>query len=144
MTEQEFIDKLNERNVIFAPAATPGQINLVNLNLQKIRAAMIPTYMINLYQKYGGMRLGAGYIFGPNEVERATKYPTPNIFQINSELTSIAGLRGKTIFGRNDLFWFAFDSFGTFYMLDNLNLRVLRKYDDPYRAMLDCLLGGKI
>lgn len=144
MTEQEFINKLNDCNVIFAPAAIAGTISLINLNLQKIRAAMIPTYMTNLYQKYGGMRLGAGYIFGPNEVERAPKYPIPNIFQTNSELTNIPELRGKTVFGRNDLFWFAFDSFGTCYMLDNLNLRVLRKYDDPYRAMLDCLLGGKI
>ena len=59
-------------------------------------------------------------------------------------LSNIATIRGKTVFGRNDLFWFAFDAFGTCYMLDNLNLRVLKKYDDPYRAMLDCLIVGKI
>ena len=144
MNEQEFLTKLSERNVLFAPAATVGQINLTNLNLQQIRAAMLPNYMINLYQKYGGMKLGTGYIFGPNEFTRSSKYPTPSIFQINSELTNISHLRGKTIFGRNDLFWFAFDSFGTCVMLDNLRLGILRKYDDPYRAMLDCLMGGKI
>lgn len=144
MTEQEFISKIIDRDVILAPAATVGQINLTNINLQKIRAAVLPNYMISLYQKYGGMHLGAGYIYGPNEVNRAPKYPIPNIFQINSELTGIAHIRGKTIFGRNDLFWFAFDSFGTCFMLDNLSLGILRTYDDPYRAMLDCLFGGKI
>lgn len=144
MNEQEFLTKLSERNVIFAPAATGGQINLTNINLQQIRAAMLPNYMINLYQKYGGMKLGTGYIFGPNKFTRSSKYPTPSIFQINSELTNISHLRGKTIFGRNDLFWFAFDSFGTCVMLDNLRLGILRKYDDQYRAMLDCLMGGKI
>ena len=144
MTEQEFFIKARERNVIFAPAATVGQINLTNINLQKIRAAMLPAYMINIYQKCSGMRPGAGYIFGPNEFNRSPKYPTPNIFQINSDLTNIANIRGKTIFGRNDLFWFAFDSFGTCYLLDNLNLGTLRKYDDPYRAILDCLLGGRV
>ena len=144
MTEQELLTKLQERNVIFAPPATVGQINIVNLNLQTIKAAMLPNYMLNLYQKHGGMHLGNGYIFGPNEIERVPKYPIPNIFQINSDITNINSLRGKTIFGRNDLFWFAFDSFGVCFMLDNLSLGVLRKYDDPYRAIFDCLMGGKI
>ena len=66
-----------------------------------------------------------------------------DIVSINRELSGIKKLRGLTLFGRNDLFWFAFDSFGTCMMLDNLNLGVLRKYDNPYRAMSDCLLGGK-
>ncbi|MBO4480059.1 MAG: hypothetical protein J5742_00340 [Alphaproteobacteria bacterium] len=144
MTEQDFLTKIKERNVTCALAATPGQINLVNLNLQKIRAAMLPSYMISIYQKYGGMKLGSGYIFGPTEFASSSKYPTPNIFQINSDLTNIPSIRGKTIFGRNDLFWFAFDSFGTCFMLDNLGLSILRQYDDPYRAILDCLMGGKI
>lgn len=144
MTEQEFFTKLHDRNVIFAPPATIGQINLTNLNLQKIRAAMLPNYMVNIYQQSGSLRLGAGYIFGPNEFKRPPKYPTPNIFQINSELTNILHLRGKTIFGRNDLFWFAFDSFGTCFLLDNLNLGILRQYENPYRAIFDCLLGGRM
>jgi hypothetical protein len=53
-------------------------------------------------------------------------------------------LFGKTVFGRNDLFWFAFDAMGNCFMLDNLTLSQLRKYDNPYRAMLDCLIVGKI
>ena len=53
-------------------------------------------------------------------------------------------LFGKTIFGMNDLFWFAFDTNGQCMMLDNLTLSTLRKYDDPYQAMLDCLIVGKI
>ena len=83
-------------------------------------------------------------IFGPLECARGTRFPIPSIVEINLDMAGNDVLRGKTIFGRNDLFWFAFDAFGTFYMLDNLNLRILRKYDDPYRAMSDCLIAGKV
>ncbi len=144
MNEESFLQMLQERGATFAPPATQGQISLTNLNLQKIRAAMLPPFITQLYQKHGGIKLGTGYIFGPNEVIRPPKYPVPNIFQINSDLTNLSALRGKTVFGRNDLFWFAFDSFGTCMMLDNLNLNIMRKYEDPYRAMLDCLIGGKM
>jgi hypothetical protein len=48
------------------------------------------------------------------------------------------------VFGRNDLFWFAFDAFGTCFMLDNTALRPLRKYDDPWRALTDCMIVGKM
>ena len=66
------------------------------------------------------------------------------LLKINDDISVLGKTVGKTIFGRNDLFWFAFDAFGTFYMLDNLNLTPLRRYDDPYRAMTDCLISGKI
>ncbi|MBO7508965.1 MAG: hypothetical protein J6T57_01670 [Alphaproteobacteria bacterium] len=144
MTEQDLLNTLNERGAIFAPPSTAGQINLTNMNLQKIRAAIIPSFLSNLYQKCGGINLGSGYIFGPNEVNRGTKYPIPNILQINQDLTNIQTLRGKTVFGRNDLFWFTVNAFGKCTMVDNLNLGSLRQYDDPYRAIFECLVGGKI
>lgn len=144
MTEQELVKIMQERGATFAPPVVVGQINLININLQKIHAAMLPKYMSDLYQTCGGINLGSGYIFGPTDVKRGTKYPVPNILKINQELTNIGALRGKTVFGRNDLFWFAFDTFGKCTMLDNLNLEVLREYDDPYRAIYECLVGGKI
>ena len=144
MTENELLKILAERGAIFAPAVSIGQINLTNINLQKIRAAMLPKYMSDLYQNCGGISLGSGYIFGPLDVKRGNKYPVPNILQINQDLTNIDALRGKTIFGRNDLFWFAFDTVGNCMMLDNLNLSVLRQYEDPYRAIFECIIGGKI
>ena len=79
----------------------------------------------------------------PNEFENGPRTPVPSILEINRDISGVPGTVGKTIFGRNDLFWFAFDAFGTCYMLDNLSLRVLRKYDDSYRAMTDCLIAGK-
>lgn len=144
MTQHEFLKAMSERGAKFAPPAPPGQINIANLNLQKLRAAMLPTFMINLYQSCSGIKLNNGYIFGPLEVKYGNQYPVPNIIRINQEISNLPLMRGRTLFGRNDLFWFAFDSFGNCTMLDNLELKVLRKYDDPYRAMLDCLIGGKI
>jgi hypothetical protein len=144
MTQQEFLNSLKSRNAVFAPASQIGNINIINVNLQRIRAAVLPKFITDLYQVCSGIKLGNGYIFGPVSFGRSGKHPIPNIFQVNNELTNLTVLRGKTIFGRNDLCWFAFDSFGTCMMLDNLGLHVLRKYDDPYRAMLDCLIGGQI
>lgn len=143
-TQQEFLDSLKSRGAAFAPAPYVGSINIANINLQRIRAAVLPKFITDLYQVCGGIKLGNGYIFGPTSFGKSGKHPIPDIFHLNNELTNLPMLRGKTVFGRNDLFWFAFDSFGTCMMLDNVELRVLRKYDNPYRAMLDCLIGGKI
>ena len=143
MTEQDFLQDMQNRGATLAPAGPSGQISIANINLQKIRAAMLPSFMSELYKQCNGIKLGNGYIFGLAEFGIPGKYPVPSIIGINQELTNISTLRGKTIFGRNDLFWFAFDAFGVCFMLDNTNLKVLRKYDDPYRAMTDCLVGGK-
>jgi len=144
MTTDEILQTLSERGAFIAPPCDGGKINLINLNLQRLQVAVLPAFMIELYKKCGGLNLGSGYVFGPDEFQIGNKHPVPGIFEINQELTNIAALRGKTVFGRNDLFWFAFDSFGKCMMLDNIGLKVLRKYDDPYRAIFECLIGGKI
>lgn len=144
MTQEEFLSSIQSRGARLAPACDTPQITIANTALQNIRAAMMPMIMIELYKTCGAINLGTGYIFGPSEVGRGKDYPIPSIVQINNDISSNASMRGKTIFGRNDLFWFAFDSFGAFYMLDNVTLRPLRKYDDGLRAMYDCLMGGRI
>lgn len=121
-----------------------GDIILTNTALQQIRAAMLPQIVTDLYTVTGGIILDSGYIFGPHEFTHKSQFPIPSITKINDEVSGIATLRGHTIFGRNDLFLFTFDAFGTFYMHDNVTLRPLRKYADAYRAMLDCLIAGKI
>lgn len=88
--------------------------------------------------------MGSGYIFGPNAIARDGTYPVPALITVNDEMSNIAAARGKTIFGRNDLFFFAFDAFGVFYMLENLTLKVLKKYDDGWHAISDCLIGGRL
>lgn len=144
MNYTEFINLMQKHGVMFAPAATQQSIALANSALQQIHAAILPQSIIDFYVQCGGINLGSGYIFGPSEITRGTKYPIPSITMLNMELSGLPGIRGKTIFGRNDLFWFAFNAFGEFTMLDNLNLNVLRKYDNIFNAMSDCLIAGKI
>lgn len=143
MTMEEFLSSMKKNGANFAEPSTQKDINLANITLQKIQAAMLPTFIIKLYEQVGGINLGNGYIFGPTEFSVNNKFPVPDIVQVNKDLSDINRMRGKTVFGRNDLFWFAFDSFGTCMMLDNMTLNVLRQYDDPYKALTDCLIAGK-
>lgn len=143
MNTNDFLSLMKSRGATIFPASVTRDVTLANNTLQSRRCAMFPAIFVDLYKYASAINLGNGYIFGPTEVSRGSRFPIPSIVKINMEMTGNEVLRGKSIFGRNDLFWFAFDAFGTFYMLDNLNLRALRKYDDPYRAMSDCLIAGK-
>lgn len=140
-TPIELLQNLQSRGAHIASPALSQQTVLINATLREQRHAMLPKYMIDLYTLTGGINLGSGYIFGPTDIIHAKTFVTPGIIQINNEVSSYTN--GMTIFGRNDLFWFSFDAFGTFFMLDNLTLKPLRKYEDPTRAITDCLLGGK-
>ena len=144
MNKNEFISLIKSRGAtVFAPGQLTD-INIANTNLQNMRAAMLPNFMQDFYTTCFGITMGPACIFGPSEIERGTKYPLPSIAKVNQDMIGNKNLFGKTVFGRNDLFWFAFDTLGNCFMLDNLTLSVLRKYEDPYRAMFDCLIVGKI
>lgn len=142
MTCDEFLSAIKSRGATAAAPATNGQIDITNTLLQQRRIAMLPAYMSGLYTAAGALNLGSGYIFGPSGVQ-FPDIPAPDIITANDAVADNANICGKTIFGRNDLFWFAFDAFGKCYMLDNLTLATLRCYDDPYRALADCLVAGK-
>lgn len=144
MTTSEFISSMKSRGAKIIPAVSGNHTIIANTNLQKMRAAMLPAFLSDLYEHCGGITLGSAYIFGPTEIERGIKYPIPAIDKINQDVAGNKNLFGKTVFGRNDLFWFATDALGNCFMLDNLTLSVLRKYDNPYNAMTDCLIVGKI
>lgn len=144
MNKNEFISLIKSRGATLFTASQLTDINIANTNLQNMRAAMLPAFLQDFYTTCFGITLGSACIFGPSENERGTKYPLPSITKINQDMIGNKNLFGKTVFGRNDLFWFAFDALGNCFMLDNLTLSVLRKYDDPYRAMFDCLIVGKI
>ncbi|MCL2538615.1 MAG: hypothetical protein FWF34_01430 [Alphaproteobacteria bacterium] len=147
MTREEFISELKNRGAILMPTVSDRAIELVQNGLQTMRAAMMSLGLIDIYKTIGGgMILGDANIFGPEKIDRVSaNYELPDIVQINRDVANIGALRGKTIIGRNQMFWFAFDAFGNFYMLDILNFRILRKYEnDPYRAIIDCLAVGKI
>ena len=144
MTTNEFLSFIKTKNATIFYDVALTDIPVTNTNLQDIRAAILPNFLQDLYQHCSGITLGAACIFGPKENKRGIKYPLPSIIQINKDLSGNKRLFGKTIFGRNDLFLFAFDTGGNCFMLDNITLNTLRKYDDPYRAMIDCLIVGKI
>lgn len=144
MLTSEFISLIKSRGAIVFPGVSNNDITFANTNLQNMRAAMLPGFMFDLYDNCSGITLGSACIFGVNENKRGIKYPLPSITDINKDMAGTKNLFGKTVFGRNDLFWFAFDTMGNCFMLDNLTLSPLRQYDDPYRAMIDCLIVGKI
>ena len=144
MNKDEFLSLIKSRGAQCIAPTELTNINIANTNLQNMQTAMLPAFLQDFYTKCFGITLGSACIFGPTEIERGTKYPLPSIVEINKDMIGTKKLAGKTVFGRNDLFWFVFDAFGTCFMLDNLNLSILRKYDDPYRAMIDCLIVGKI
>ncbi|MBE6457375.1 MAG: hypothetical protein E7011_01000 [Alphaproteobacteria bacterium] len=144
MTCNEFLLAIKSRGAQLFSGASASAITLTNTSLQQRRRAMLPGFISELYLHSNGIVLGNGYIFAPNEIHRSDRYPVPSILQINDELVNLPQTMGLTIFGRNDLFWFAFDAFGQCYMLDNLTLKPIRRYDDPYRALSDCLIAGKI
>lgn len=144
MTITECLSLLKSRGASIFPPFREFNIKLVNTDLQDIQAAMLPEFLINLYKNCAGITLGSGCIFGPKEINRGIKYPLPSILEINKDFKGNHALFGKTVFGRNDLFWFVYDTTGTCFMLDNLTLSVLKKYDDPYKAIIDCLIVGKI
>ena len=139
----EFLSLMKSNGALFAGAAGDNDILLTSNGLQVMRAAMLPSFLIDFFKNTGGIVLGNACIFGPVENKITGKYPIPSITEINKDVSSLQQMHGKTIFGRNDLFWFAFDAFGTCFMLDNMTLAPLRKYDDPWRAMTDCLVIGK-
>ena len=144
MTTTECLSLLKSRGALIFPPLGNIDINAINANLQDAQAAILPAFLIDLYKNCSGITLGSGCIFGIKEIDRGIKYPLPSIVEINKDLKGTKALFGKTVFGRNDLFWFAFDTMGNCFMLDNLTLAVLRKYEDPHKAIIDCLIVGKI
>ena len=144
MTCDEFLSLIKSRGAITMAPVSVTQVQLTNATLQKRRFAMLPPFLMDLYSKTGCINLDTGYIFGPIEVPRPSRYPIPSIIQVNDDISSLRKTVGMTVFGRNDLFWFSFDAFGNCYMLDNLTLKPIRKYEDPYRALMDCLIAGKV
>ena len=121
MNTAEFLVLMKSRGAKITPAKNTDSITLLNTKLQQARISMLPKFLLDLYQEISCITMSSAYIFGPEEIERGTKYPVPSILDINKELVGNKNLFGKIVFGRNDLFWFATDALGTCYMLDNLN-----------------------
>ena len=144
MNLDEFLNAIKTKGAFIWGPSNIRAIEYANSLLQQKKCAILPNSLISLYTKTAGINLGSGYIFGPSELPNGKNFPIPSIIEINDEIRNIPALRDKTLFGRNDLFWFAFDAFGKYYMINNTNGTILRQYDDTYRALYDCLVGGKL
>lgn len=89
MTKQEFLSFMKSRGATFTPPALQTEITLASANLQGIRSAMLPAFLVDLYNSCSGIILGSAYIFGPKQIERDIKYPVPSILDINKDVSEI-------------------------------------------------------
>ena len=144
MNLSEFLTTIKSKGAFIWGPSNTRAIEYANSSLQQKKCAMLPNFMISLYTQTAGINMGSGYVFGPSELPNGKNFPIPSIIEINKEIRNIPALKNKTLFARNDLFWFAFDAFGNTFMLSNTTGKPLRQYDNPYRALYDCLMGGKL
>ncbi|MDR1071656.1 MAG: hypothetical protein LBL21_03380 [Rickettsiales bacterium] len=143
---EEKIKYLSGAGAAFFPGASPRAVELANAAFQNMKASVLPAgAFADFYMARGGAVLGDSYVFPPEDLARPNRgYVIPGIVKINRDLSHVAVLRGKTVWGRNQLYLFSCDVGGAMYMHDVLTLQVLRKYNDFGAALTDCLLVGKI
>lgn len=147
MTKEEFLSWTKSSSATMLQTASSSEIAQTQNALQQMHSAIIPISLTDFYKNIaGGILLGDAQIFGLAEIkrEKTGTYYIPSILQVNRDFSGFSNMRGKTIFGRNGLFWFAFDAFGKCFMLSNITLAPMRQYDDIFKAMSDCLALGKI
>ena len=125
--------------------ASARSLELANAAFQQMKASVLPAALSDFYLAYGGAILGDAVVFPIEDAPRpARRYIIPGAVRINRDLANFQVLRGKTVWGRNQLYIFSADVMGNLYMHDVLTLSVLRKYNDFGQALADCLLVGKI
>ncbi|MDR0803467.1 MAG: hypothetical protein LBO08_00035 [Rickettsiales bacterium] len=148
MTRAEFLNELNGWKIPLLPVCSFRSLELAQSALQQMKAAILPAAYLDLLQTVsGGLVIGDAVLFNADKIIRQTGggQEIPGIIEINRELAGLPGMGGKTLIGRNGLFWFTADSFGNCYMLDIITLSVMRKYEnDFYGAVRDCLAVGRV
>ena len=141
----EKINYLKESGAVFLPPAGFRALELANAAFQHMRASVLPKSLADFYLEYDGAFLGDGIVFPLEDKERPQRnYAVSGIVGINRALSTFGPLRGKTVWGRNQIYMFSADVIGGIYMHDALTFQVLRKYGDFGAALADCLLVGKI
>jgi hypothetical protein len=143
----EKIEHLKNSGAIFLPPPADARraLDLANAAFQQMRAAVLPKPLADFYNSLGGAMLGDAYVFPLEDADRpARRYAIPGIVRVNRDFVGFAMLRGKTIWGRNQIYLFSADALGAICMHDMLTLQVLRKYVDFGVAMTDCLMVGKL
>jgi hypothetical protein len=141
----EKIRHLHESGAVFFPGSGARAVELANAALQQMKASVLPRSLAELYAACNGALLGDACVFPIEDADRPGRnYIVPGIVKINRDLAGLPLLRGRTVWGRNQIYWFSADVAGTLRMHDMLTLSVLRTYDDLGAAFTDCLLVGKL
>ena len=141
----EKVNYLKESGAKFLPGTNIRALELANAAFQQMKASVLPKSLGDFYLAFGGAVLGDACVFPVEDSMRPHRnYELPGIVKINRDMVRFQVLRGKTVWGRNQIYIFSADVIGNLYMHDVLTLQVLRKYTDFYAALTDCLLVGKI
>jgi len=141
----EKINYLKESGAVFLTPAPFRALELANAAFQRMRASVLPKSAADFYLGYGGAILGDACVFPVEDTFRSGRNCIiPGIVKVNRGLSTVPQLRGKTVWGRNQIYIFSCDVMGSVYMHDALTLAVLRKYGDFGAALADCLLVGKV
>ncbi|MDR1027626.1 MAG: hypothetical protein LBL46_04385 [Rickettsiales bacterium] len=138
------IKHLTENGAVFFPAGNTRALELASAALQSMKAAVLPKIMTDAYQAAGGAVLGDACWFGLEDAARPVGYEMPSIVRVNREMSGFSVLRGFTIWGRNQMYSFSANAIGEIWMHDMLTFQRLRKYDDFWTALTDCLMVGKL
>jgi hypothetical protein len=142
---RDMVRRLEESGAVFLPPPSARALELANAALQQMKASVLPAAAAGFYKAHGGALLGDACVFPADDADRPDRrYVFPSLVGINRDLTGLSGLRGKTVWGRNQFYWFSADVAGKILMHDILTLSVLRDYADFGAAITDCLLVGKL
>ncbi|MCL2629175.1 MAG: hypothetical protein FWD33_00545 [Alphaproteobacteria bacterium] len=128
-----------------AKAARPAPDELVRTQaaLQGMGKLMMPAGLVEFFQNFGAVVLGDAEIFAPMPAAIG-KMRTRTIIEVNGDMSASTPIGGKTVFGRNQLFWLVVGDDFKFHLLDLYTMRPAKAYDDVNLAVRDCLLVGAL
>lgn len=143
MNTEDIISFAKSKGAELTNAADQNSLIKVNSNLSFIHKAILPKFINNLYKYTNSILLGNSCIYGTEDIKNS-RYFIPSILNVNRDFQIYDKLGEKTIFGRNDLFLFCFDTLSNCYMLDNITFNTVKSYTEPEQALYDCIAIGTI
>ena len=143
MNIENIISFAKSNGADLSPAPNQNSIIRLNNNLSFLHKAILPSFMNNFYKYTGSILLGNSCIYGIDDIKNS-RYFIPSILNVNRDFLLSNILNEKTIFGRNDLFIFCFDTLSKCYMLDNITFSLVKSYTEPELALHDCIGMGTL
>lgn len=143
MNIEKIISFAKSKDAELSPVVSQSSLTRVNNNLSFLHKATLPKFINDLYKYTGSILLGNSCIYGAENV-KSSRYFIPSILNVNRDFQMYNKLGEKTIFGRNDLFLFCFDTLSNCYMLDSISFNIIKSYTQPELALYDCIAIGII